>query len=517
MTHAPGSVPSRTESVQNAMPRRLSTRLVWITMSAILLAQVLILLPSITTFRHDWLAAKIEAVALASFASGQGNGIDGPMLSPEREAELLRTLDAELIAVEQAGISRLIARMPEVSTVEREFEIETESFLTCLGRSLRTMVDDGSDLIRVSGPIGDGSMRAEVVMFESALRVALWEHARKFLLVGLMIALFAGLLLSIAIDRLLVGPIRQMTLSMICFGQQPEDPSRIIAPSARDDELGLASRELARMQGTLARTLRERRHLADLGLAVSKINHDLRNTLASAQLVSDRLSDIADPEVQRFAPTLIRSLDRALAYTRSVLAYGRAAEAVPVKRKLRLFILVEEIMDASRARHDSGIELVNDVPTAMEIEVDPEQFHRALGNLVRNALDALEADEGGALVRQIRVSARTSETGVLIAVEDTGPGLSEQAKKGLFQAFRGSTRLGGTGLGLAIASEIVEAHGGRIRHCDRPPPGARFEIELPGAAGDASSRDATTSLRSALRAIRANDMPPPQRLDKSAG
>lgn len=488
-------------------------------MSAILLAQIIILLPSVANFRTDWLASKIEAVALASFASGQGNGVDGPMLSPEREAELLGVLGAELIAVEAEGTVRLLARVPDVSTAQREVELEVESFPAGLLQALRTMMDDGRDVMRVRGPIGDGSMQGEVVIAETALRAALWEHARKFLLVGLMIALFAGLFLSVAIDRLLVGPIRQMTLSMICFGQQPEDPARVIVPSGRDDELGLASRELARMQGTLARTLRERRHLADLGLAVSKINHDLRNTLASAQLVSDRLSDIADPEVQRFAPTLIRSLDRALTYTRSVLAYGRAAEALPVKRKLRLSILVEEILDGARARAGSGIELVNEVPAAMEIEVDPEQFHRALGNLVRNSLDALEADEGEALVRQIRVWAEASEGGALIAVEDTGPGLSEQAKKGLFQAFRGSTRLGGTGLGLAIASEIVESHGGRIRHSDRAQPGARFEIELPRPVGEEPAREGAAGLMSALRGARTNGAHPAglPRLDEAGG
>ncbi len=66
----------------------------------------------------------------------------------------------------------------------------------------------------------------------------------------------------------------------------------ILKPSERQDELGIAERELAGMQGVLADTLRQQRRLADLGLAVSKINHDLRNILASAQLISDRLSDV---------------------------------------------------------------------------------------------------------------------------------------------------------------------------------------------------------------------------------
>ena len=469
------------------MPRRLSTRLVWITMISILLAQFVIFVPSIGNFRNEWLGHKIEAVAVASFASGQGNGIEGPMLSPEREAELLRSLDAQLIAVQAGGAPRLLARLPEVSTIGREIVLDEETALGTVFSAMKSMLGDGREVIRVMGPIGDGSMRAEVVMEVGALRDDLRDFAREFILIALIVAIFAGLFLNIALDRLLVGPIRQMTASMIRFGEKPEDPERIIVPSPREDELGLAGRELQRMQTTLARTLRERRHLADLGLAVSKINHDLRNTLASAQLVSDRLSDIPDPDVQRFLPTLIRSLDRAIGYTRSVLAYGRAAEARPVRRKLRLFALVDEILDNARAESGSDLEFVNAVPEDLVMEVDPEQFHRALANLVRNSREALELDATQGLVRRITVGASADEGATLVYVEDTGPGLSAQAKESLFQAFRGSTRSGGTGLGLVIAAEIVEAHGGHIRHSDWTAPGARFEIELP-RAGDGERR-----------------------------
>ena len=73
-----------------------------------------------------------------------------------------------------------------------------------------------------------------------------------------------------------------------------DDPARIIRPEPRGDELGVAERELAGMQRQLQKTLGEQKHLADLGLAVSKINHDMRNILASAQLLSDRLRGILE-------------------------------------------------------------------------------------------------------------------------------------------------------------------------------------------------------------------------------
>ena len=79
----------------------------------------------------------------------------------------------------------------------------------------------------------------------------------------------------------------------------------------------------------LQRTLQSRKHLADLGLAVSKINHDMRNMLAPAQLLSDRLTDLEDPAVRKIAPRLLRALDRAVTFSESVLAYGKGREQEP--------------------------------------------------------------------------------------------------------------------------------------------------------------------------------------------
>ncbi len=125
---------------------------------------------------------------------------------------------------------------------------------------------------------------------------------------------------------------RRITANMMAFHADPENPSRIIAPSARQDEVGMAERELAAMQGDLASMLHQKSRLAALGLAVSKINHDLRNLLASAQLFSEGLSHLPDPRVQRFAPKLMRSLERAIELCQSTLSYGRVQEPPPVRK-----------------------------------------------------------------------------------------------------------------------------------------------------------------------------------------
>src|SRR6185312_15550344 len=119
-------------------------------------------------------------------------------------------------------------------------------------------------------------------------------------------------------------------------------------------------RELADMQQQLQKTLGEQKHLADLGLAVSKINNDMRNILASAQLLSDRLRGVRDPSVQAVAPRLLRALDRAVSYSEGVLAYGRTQEPPPSRRRLRLHQLVGEVEDLLGV-DATGVDFVNAV------------------------------------------------------------------------------------------------------------------------------------------------------------
>jgi signal transduction histidine kinase len=163
-------------------------------------------------------------------------------------------------------------------------------------------------------------------------------------------------------------------------------------PSGRDDELGIAERELAAMQGQLQETLKSQKHLADLGLAVSKINHDMRNILASAQLMSDRLSGSADPAVQRFAPKLMRTLDRAVNYSENVLSYGRAGEAPPNRRRISLAPIVSDVEELLGIDPASGIEFSASIPEGFELDADSEQLFRILLNLSRNSVEAMRAD-----------------------------------------------------------------------------------------------------------------------------
>jgi signal transduction histidine kinase len=263
--------------------------------------------------------------------------------------------------------------------------------------------------------------------------------------------------------------------NMLHFSQAPEDASRIIVPSPRRDEIGTAERELAHMQAELTQTLQQKSRLAALGLAVSKISHDLRNMLASAQLLSDRLTSVAEPAVQQFAPKLIASLDRAIALCDSTLKFGRAEEAAPRRELFALHSLIKDVGETLSLPREGAIDWTIEIGEALRVDADRDQLFRVLSNLCRNALQALEQQDP--VKGHIRVTAQRDGRTVTIAVHDDGPGVPEKARAHLFQAFQGSARKGGTGLGLAVAHELVTAHGGTIRLRDTDK-GASFEIVI---------------------------------------
>jgi signal transduction histidine kinase len=324
-------------------------------------------------------------------------------------------------------------------------------------------------------------MIIELVMTDDALRKDMLKYAKMMFLLSLLISIITAVLIFLAINRMMILPIRRLTKSMQKFSEQPEDPARVFTADRSRGELAVAGRHLSAMQTELQRTLKQQRNLADLGLAVSKINHDMRNILASAQLMSDRLTDVEDPMVRSFAPKLLRTIDRAVGYTTEVLAYGQASEAAPKRRRILLAELFQEVRDILAIDPDAGIEFHDQIAVDLEVDCDSEQIFRVIHNLCRNALQALvtfEPDDKS-IARRITVSAHRVGSVVSIMIDDTGPGMPRKARENLFSAFRGSARSGGTGLGLVIARELVLAHGGTIALVEKPTEGTQFRIEIP--------------------------------------
>ena len=467
----PGVVP---HSVPLA--RGLSAKLLVLTACFVLLAEVLIFLPSVANFRLRWLEERLGTAAALSVVLVEE---EPGSLSRQVQNDVLMAIGAKAIAVRDDGVSRLLVVADMPVQVDEHVDIANTPPLAAMTGALDTLFFGGDRMLRVFGKVGASEKEFELIIPDRRLRKAMLVYSRNVALLSLVISLITASLVFYTINRIMIRPIRAMTRSMLAFSQRPEDPGGVIRPEQRSDEIGVAERELAGMQEHLQKTLGEQKHLADLGLAVSKINHDMRNILASAQLMSDRLRTVDDPTVQTLAPKLVRALDRAVSYSEGVLAYGRTQEAAPSRRRLRLFQLVEEVQSTLGIEPGSRVEFVNAVDPAFEIDADSEQLFRVLTNLCRNAVQAMAAQAEGAVVSRLTVSAERQGSVSRILVTDTGPGLPQKARENLFAAFRGSARSGGTGLGLAIAHELVRAHGGSLELVDSVGGRTTFAVSIP--------------------------------------
>lgn len=483
-----------------AAPRfGLSGKLLVLTILFVMLAEILIFIPSIANFRLTWLSDRVAAarnVALVLNAKNEGarsDGVKGEDAPGAGEAErdafklpdkviqqILDNLGAKTVAIKMGNQRKLLAVNEMPHEIHHDVDLRTTTMTHAVFRGLQTLLlDRDSDVMRVVGEGTPGADFIEVLISEGRLRAAMLRFARNILLLSLIISAITATLVYLALAYLFVRPMNQLTANMVSFSRDPENPTRIIAPSGRRDELGIAEHELAAMQRDLASMLQQKNHLASLGLAVSKINHDLRNMLASAQLFSDRLINVPDPNVQRFAPKLMHSLERAIAFCQSTLSYGQVKEPPPDRRPVLVETLVIDVRDTLGLGAESSVRFVAAVERNLRVDADPDQLFRVILNLSRNSLQAMEGrapiDPGR---DQLRITGQREGAVVIIEVSDTGPGVSDKARAHLFEAFQGSTRPGGSGLGLAIAAELVRAHGGQIRLVDGTI-GATFRIIIP--------------------------------------
>ncbi|MCO6185585.1 sensor histidine kinase [Rhizobium sp. L1K21] len=457
----------------------LSGKLLSLTILAVMIAEVAIFVPSVANKRNTWLKEQLRVAAVASIVI---DGLQHSKLPDALRDDTLMATGVKVIVLERDGTRRLIAATDMPPEVDKQYDLTEMKPLNAIRAAFDELLFGGGRVIRVFGPVDGTDMHVEVVMTDDALRDAMLVYSRNVFLLSLAISIITGFLIFLAVSRLLIRPIRRLTRSMQDFSGHPDEPGSIYQPQAGDDELAVAGQHLESMQKELQKTLRQQRNLAELGLAVSKINHDMRNILASAQLMSDRLGDLDDPMVKRLAPKLLRAIDRAVGYSNSVLAYGKSAEAAPRRRLVHLKPLVVDVSGLLGIEPESEIQFEIHIDDDLQVDADPEQLFRVIHNLCRNGMQALagmEAEGAGASPKRISVSAHRSGSVVSIAVDDTGPGMPQKAREHLFSAFKGSVRSGGAGLGLAIAREIVLSHGGTIALVEKAQAGTLFRFDIP--------------------------------------
>ncbi len=456
-------------------PGGLSARLLLLTGLFAVSAGLLILIPSLAGYQDARFMDRIRAAELASLAVEAAPDRTVPNSTA---TQLLNGAGVVSVAVQSGGVRRLLLQGPRMARTPELVDLRQRNPATWIAEPFWTLTSGDDRWVRVVAPprFRDGDF-IEVVIPNAPLKRELTGYLLRLLMVTTFISVVAGVCLFLALNAFLVRPIQKITASMERFRADPEDARARIGLSGRRDEIGRAEAELDRMQADLRTALISRARLAALGEAVAKINHDLRNMLTSAQIASERLAMLGDPRVTQALPRLERALDRAVTLATDVLNYGKSQEAAPQPQSVPLLAALEAAGEDAGLTHE-GVQLQTAMATEEQVQADPEQLHRILVNLLRNAREAIEA---GGRPQEGRVSANLERRDDMdvVRLADNGPGVPERALARLFQAFAGSGRPGGAGLGLAISRELAQGHGGDLALAQNGPDGAVFELSLP--------------------------------------
>ncbi len=451
----------------------LSGRFLILTVIFVMLAEVFIFVPSVARFRQDYLLDRLERAQIASLSV-----LADDMLSAELEAELLANADVFNVVLRRDQIRQLALSSPIPLPVEATYDMRDPTSMMLISDAMKTLLEPDEQVIRVIGnPVRDGGLLIEVTMMQKPLRTAMIDYGLNVLALSAVISVITALLLFFAVQILLVRPIKSVVEHMITYAAAPEDARRIIAPTSSVTELRDAEDALQGLQKQLTGSLKQKDRLAQLGGAVAKVSHDLRNILTSAQLFTDRIESSDDPLVKRMAPKLVGSITRAVNLCETTLAFGRVDEPAPTLGRVNLASIIDDVVDSERlAAGEYDLTIEDTSPSPVTLRADGEQIFRVLFNLVRNARQAIMATHKPG---QITLEASEDDTCWTIKVSDTGPGLPPKAQEHLFQPFQGGVRKGGSGLGLVIAADLIRGHGGRLELESTDETGTVFAVRLP--------------------------------------
>ncbi|MEL6478968.1 MAG: HAMP domain-containing sensor histidine kinase [Pseudomonadota bacterium] len=455
--------------------RGLSGRLLILTVIVVMLVEVAIFVPSVARYRVEYLK---ERIARAQIASLTLLAAEDTEISAELETELLDNAEVVNIVLQRDGVRQLILMRDEIPMVSGRFDLRQMEAPAMIADAMMRMAAPVSDeVIQVIGvpPKGGGEI-IEITLDPAPMKAAMIDYGWRILRLSLVISLITAAGIFLLIRWLVVSPLMDLIDNVTEFRENPEDPKRILSPRPGSGELHDAEQALSEMQQDVHRALKERARLASLGEAVAKISHDLRNLLSSLQLMVDRIERSSDPVVARVMPKMIGSLDRAISLCQRTLNFGKAEEPAPEIRAVDLARLCAEVTEALGLRNGGVVEAEIDIAEGHTVSADPEQLHRVLTNLVRNAHQAIEATNRPG---QVCLSAEAADESDTILIRDTGPGLPKRAIEHLFQPFKGGVTKGGSGLGLAIAHELVAAHGGKLELVTSTTAGTTFAIHLP--------------------------------------
>jgi len=462
---------------QSRLANSLAGRLLGLTILVVLLAEILVFAPSLARFHADWLRERANLAYVSALATRDSGA------APALERRLLAAAQAQRITLEDDnGTALTLGAQVAPEGLRRLDFTEVTGFGGWLWAMETLWAPQGRTLEVIVRPNRGSGDRVTLVLLEAPLQRATQVYALELAGVSTLVSFLAGALVYGVLIFAFVRPMRRLTRNVERFRRRPSDATRFLPISRRRDEIGRAERAIRAMQSDIQTSLRQRERLAEMGGAMARVAHDLRNMLATAQLVTQRIASSSDPEVRAAAPRLERSIGRAAGLAASALRYGKAEETPQVFRAVSLEAAANEAFAEALA---GFTEVKGQLGPGAHAQViaDPDHLHRLFVNLIRNAAQAVRTASAHDPdhPRRVTISAQPSGAKVAIRIADTGCGIPAKAVERLFEPFVSGRGGESSGLGLAIARELARAQGGELELITTGPQGTTFQLTLPAA------------------------------------
>ncbi|MFL6540169.1 MAG: ATP-binding protein, partial [Chthoniobacterales bacterium] len=214
--------------------------------------------------------------------------------------------------------------------------------------------------------------------------------------------------------------------------------------------------------------------LSLVGSMANSILHDLKSPICIVRCSTDLIAaQTKDPKVKQLTTMIGKAVEGMMSMTQELLDYARGSSSLN-KETISMWRLLDELGQQSLSLlPGQNIQFVKQIHFDGNLEIDLARFSRVMGNLIKNASEAMKG--GGILT----LSTELIENEVVIRLSDTGCGIPADILPKLFEPFVTHGKKHGTGLGMAIAKSIVESHGGKISVTSTPGNGTTVEIRLP--------------------------------------
>lgn len=400
-------------------------------------AGLLIYTPSIARFRLVYFEERLAAAHLATLAI-QASDAPG-QISEAVSDELLSHVGAySVVRIENNNPKMLLARA-KAPAADASFNIQRHRAVPLIIDAFSALAQGGNRILKVVGPSPKNpALLFSITIDEKPLRLAMHDYSWRILKLSVLISLITAALVFLSLRWMMVRPMQRITEGLVQFRRSTEDSTHDTSDDGRLDEIGVAQRELASMKQGLRAALRQKARLVLLGTAVNKINHDLRNMLSTANLISDRLAESTDATVRRVGPPLIRAIDRAVELCSQSLNFTQ--DTPPLRLgSVSVEELVRDLQALFAETLEAPFEIALEDPQQTELRADRTQIYRVLSNPAGNA-----ASVGAKhLVYSVRLDHAER---IRVAIADDGPGISSTARETLFQPFQHHSERGGYGL-----------------------------------------------------------------------